>query len=89
MLIENVFDAVTNNPQEALNLKLRAQIMRSIRQHIKANEWTQAKAAEVLRVTQPRISDLQRGKITLFSLDTLVGMSGLLGNDIELVFKTS
>jgi predicted XRE-type DNA-binding protein len=45
---------------------------------------TQADAARRLQVTQPRISDLMRGKINRFSLDTLVAMSTMAGMEVDL-----
>lgn len=81
---DDAFDAIADTPEEALNLKIRADLMRSLVDIIKSNGWTQGEAAEHLGVTQPRISDLQRGKITLFSLDALVNMIAATGNSVEL-----
>ncbi|MGE7367564.1 helix-turn-helix domain-containing protein [Neorhizobium sp. NPDC001467] len=70
----NIWDAIEQDPAEAENMKLRSHLMMSLEQHIRSKNWTQAEAARLLRVTQPRISDLLNGKINLFSLDTLVNM---------------
>jgi len=86
---KNVFDAIADTPQEALNLKLRAQLMNEIIDNINHQQWTQKDAAKYLNVTQPRISDLLRGKISLFSLDLLVNMLASLGNDVELKIKVA
>jgi predicted XRE-type DNA-binding protein len=43
---------------------------------------SQAQAAALLGVTQPRISDLMRGKINLFALDALVNMATAAGLQI-------
>ena len=55
-----------------------------IERHIEQRGWTQKQAAEHFGVTQPRISDLKRGKMSLFSVDALVGMIGAAGLHIEL-----
>ena len=70
----NVFRDVGFDPEEAANLKLRAMLMIEIEKYIQAKHLTQKKAAERLGVTQPRISNLMRGKIGLFSVDTLITM---------------
>ncbi len=80
---ESVWDALENTPAEAANMKLRAAFMMALTEHIKAEGWTQADAAERLGVTQPRISDLKRGKIDLFGLDTLVNMLSAAGLQVE------
>lgn len=76
---ENVWDALEDTPEEAENMKLRAALMRAIEAQITAEKWTQAEAAKHLGVTQPRVSDLMRGKISLFSIDALVTMIANLG----------
>lgn len=76
---ENVWDALEDTPEEAENMKLRAALMRAIEARITAEKWTQAEAAKHLGVTQPRVSDLMRGKISLFSIDALVTMIANLG----------
>lgn len=50
---------------------------------------TQVKAAKILRVTQPRVSDLLRGRIDLFSTDSLIDMLARLGVHLRLVLKSS
>jgi predicted XRE-type DNA-binding protein len=70
----NVWDAIEKNPVEAEGLKLRSSLMLALKRHIVRQGLTQAEAAKLFRVTQPRISNLMRGKIELFSLDTLVDM---------------
>ena len=85
----NVWDAIMDTPQEALNMKLRSELMMQIRQAIEGNGWTQKKAAKQLGVTQPRISDLSRGKIDLFSLDMLVNMLASMGEEVEIRIKAA
>ena len=85
----NVWDAIMDTPQGALNMKLRSELMMQIRQAIEGNGWTQKKAAKQLGVTQPRISDLSRGKIDLFSLDMLVNMLASMGEEVEIKIKAA
>ena len=80
----SVWDAIEDSPAEAENMKLRSTLMMALEQHIKARGWTQTEAARVLNVTQPRISDLMRGKIDLFGLDTLVNMLTAAGLRVEM-----
>ncbi|BAT57776.1 hypothetical protein GJW-30_1_00286 [Variibacter gotjawalensis] len=80
----NVWDAIEKAPAQAENMKLRSKLMMALEAHIKTQGWTQAEAAEHLGVTQPRVSDLLRGKINLFALDTLVNMLVSAGLHVEM-----
>jgi len=80
----NVFLDLGFAPQEAENLKLRADLMIELGRLIETRGLTQAQAAKLLGVTQPRVSDLVRGKISLFSVDTLIGMLGRAGLHVSL-----
>ena len=71
---ENVWDAIEPSPAEAANLKLRSTLMLALRRHIEREGLSQTDAAKVFGVSQPRISNLMRGKINLFSIDMLVNM---------------
>lgn len=75
----SVFDAIANSPQEAASMRARADLMMKLSEVIREQEMTQAQAAELFGVTQPRVSDLVRGKIDLFSLDTLMDMAATAG----------
>ncbi len=79
----NVFEDLGFPKEEAENLKVRAALMSSIRRLIEAEQLTQASAAKLFGVTQPRISDLVRGKIELFSIDGLVNMLAAAGHRVE------
>lgn len=79
----SVWDAIEDTPAEAENMKLRSTLMMALEKHIRAKGWTQAEAAHRLGVTQPRVSDLLRGKINLFALDTLVNMAVAAGLHVE------
>ncbi|MBP7484238.1 MAG: XRE family transcriptional regulator [Aquabacterium sp.] len=75
----SVWDAIEDTPQEAASLRARSALMMGLTEAIKAQGLTQAQAAELFGVTQPRISDLTRGKVALFSLDALVDMASTAG----------
>ncbi|HEX7729729.1 MAG TPA: XRE family transcriptional regulator [Terracidiphilus sp.] len=79
----NVWDAIAETPEEAANLTLRAQLMDEIEAIIERNGWTQAEAAKRCGVSQPRINDLLRGRITRFSLDALVNIAAALGRKVK------
>jgi predicted XRE-type DNA-binding protein len=80
----SVWDAIEATPAEAENMKLRSALMMALEHHIRANGWSQAEAARLLGVTQPRVSDLMRGKIDLFGIDTLVNMLTAAGLRVEM-----
>lgn len=84
---KSVWDAIEDTPGEAANMKARAELMRAIADYVRSSGLTQAEAAKVLGVTQPRISDLMRGKIDIFSLDTLVNMLGAAEIRLEMRLK--
>lgn len=76
---DSVWDALTDTPGEAANLRARAELMRQIAAFVKKQGWTQVEAARHCGVTQPRINDLLRGRVSRFSLDALVNISTALG----------
>ncbi|WP_428852957.1 helix-turn-helix domain-containing protein [Imbroritus primus] len=80
----SVWDAIEDTPEAAENMKLRSILMMALANHITRTGMSQAQAAEVLGVTQPRVSDLMRGKINLFGLDALVNMTTAAGLHIEM-----
>ena len=81
----NVFKDLGFSDDEAENLKVRADLMIELTRLIEAQKLTQTAAAELLGVTQPRISDLVRGKIDRFSVDTLIEMLGHAGVSVSFV----
>ncbi|MEK7329189.1 MAG: helix-turn-helix transcriptional regulator [Candidatus Eisenbacteria bacterium] len=81
----NVFRDLGFDAEEAANLKIRADLMIQLTKLIEARGLTQAAAAKLLGVTQPRISDLMRGKIDRFSIDGLVQMLGHAGARVSFV----
>lgn len=80
----SVWDAIEDTPEEAENMKLRSILMMALKDHIARTEMSQVQAAKLFGVTQPRVSDLIRGKINLFGLDALVNMATAAGLHIEL-----
>jgi predicted XRE-type DNA-binding protein len=80
----SVWDAIEDTPAQAENMKLRSALMMALRDHIARSGLSQAQAAKAFSVTQPRISDLMRGKIDLFGLDTLVNMAAAAGLHVEM-----
>lgn len=75
----NVFRDLGASEAEAENLRVRSLLMMRLERLIRAEGWTQREAARVLGETQPRVSDLTRGKIGRFSVDSLNGMLGRCG----------
>jgi len=81
---ENVWDAIEGDAREAANLRARSELMIALQERLRSNKVTQARAAKLLGVTQPRVSDLMRGKINLFSLGTLIDMLARAGAHVKL-----
>ena len=82
-----VFRDLGFSPAEARNLRIRSELMTALRKFIEKEGLTQAEAAKRLKVSQPRISDLTRGKISRFSLDTLVKILTDAGIDVAVKIK--
>ncbi len=80
----NVWDAIEDSPEEAENMKLRSVLMMALKEHLLRTGMSQTDAARLFGVTQPRVSDLMRGKINLFGLDALVNMVTAAGLRIEM-----
>ncbi len=85
----SVWDAIEDTPEAAENMKLRSALMMALKKRIEAAGLSQAQAARLFGVTQPRVSDLMRGKINLFGLDALVNMATAAGLHIELRVKNA
>ncbi len=81
----DVFTDLGFSPAESSNLRIRSEMMTALRKFIEKEGLTQADAAKRLKVSQPRVSDLTRGKISRFSLDTLVNM--LTDAGLEVAFR--
>lgn len=85
----NVFADLGFQEEEATLLKLRADLMVSLRQAIDARGWTQAEAAQSLGISQPRVSDLTRGKWDRFSLDMLLALAVRIGLHPQIELKAA
>lgn len=75
----SVWDAIADTPGQAANLRARAELMRKIAARVKRRGWSQVEAAQHCGVTQPRMNDLLRGRVSRFSLDALVNIAAALG----------
>ena len=86
-VFESVWDALEGSPAEAANMKLRSELMIALGEAVAAWSVTQVEAARRLDVTQPRLNDLLRGRISKFSLDALVSLAARagLGLRIEII----
>ena len=83
----NVFLDIGFSPDEAQNLHLRSELMSKIEHFVRSSGLTQKECATRMGVTQPRLSDLLKGKIDKFSLDALVNMLGHAGMRVRLSVK--
>lgn len=85
----SVWDAIEDTSEAAENMKLRSVLMIALKEHIVRVGLSQSEAAKVFGVTQPRVSDLMRGKIELFGLDALVNMAAAAGLHIDMQVSES
>jgi predicted XRE-type DNA-binding protein len=83
-VFESVWDALEDTPAEAENMKLRSRLMIPISEAVSGWHVTQTEAARRLRVTQPRLNDLLRGRVGKFSLDALVPLAARAGLAVHL-----
>ena len=83
----SVWDAIEDTPEEAKNMKLRSSLMIALKAHMARVGLSQSEAAKIFGVTQPRVSDLVRGKINLFGLDALVNMAAAAGLHVEMTVQ--
>lgn len=81
---DNVWDALEDTPEAAANMTMRARLLIAIEQQVRGWHVTQTEAARRLGVRQPRLNDLLRGKIDLFSLDTLVNLAVQAGLSVRM-----
>jgi predicted XRE-type DNA-binding protein len=80
----SVWDALADTAEEAANLRARAELMQKIAAIVKDSGWTQLEAAQRCGVTQPRMNDLLRGRVSRFSLDALVNIATATGRRVHL-----
>jgi predicted XRE-type DNA-binding protein len=85
----NIFEDLGFDKEEAINLKIRADLMLDLRNFILSKNWTQAEAAIFFGETQPRISNLMNGDIERFAIDKLVQMLSQAGMDVRILVTPS
>jgi predicted XRE-type DNA-binding protein len=85
----SVWDAIADSPQEAANLRARAELMRQLATLVEHSGLTQTAAAKQCGITQPRINDLLRGRVSRFSLDALVNIATALGKRVHFQLKAA
>lgn len=86
---ESVWDALADSPEQAANLRARAALMQQIAADVQKHRWTQAEAAKKCGVTQPRMNDLLRGRVSRFSLDALVNLATALGRRVRIEVESA
>ena len=85
----SVWDALADTPEQAANLRARSALMRQITAIVNESNWTQTEAAQRCGVTQPRINDLLRGRVSRFSLDALVNIATAMGREVRLELQAA
>ena len=80
-------DTIEDTPQQAASMRARSELMMALQGWVKTSGNTQAKAAKLFGITQPRMSDLARGKISLFSLEALIDMATVAGLEPHVTIK--
>lgn len=76
---DNIFDVIADEPDEAADMKFRADLMLVMRDMFEQKNWEQSDVMRVLKITQPRASELMRGRVDKFSSDKLIGFLHTLG----------
>ena len=85
----SVWDALADTPEQAANLRARAELMQQIAAIAKKNRWTQTEAARHCGITQPRMNDLLRGRVSRFSLNALVNIATAIGRRVHVEIETA
>lgn len=83
----SVWDAIEDTPQQAASMRARSELMMALQGWVKDSGGTQSDAARLFGITQPRMSDLMRGKIALFSLDAMMDMATAAGLEPRVMIK--
>ena len=87
MTYHSVFVAISDSTPERANMIARAELMRVLQALVKNVGWTQTYAAQRLGITQPRLNDLLRGKLSKFSLDALVNLATATGRRVRVTLE--
>lgn len=85
----SVWDAIESSPAAAANMKARSRLMLAIQTTVESWRITQTAAAKRLGLTQPRMNDLVRGRISKFSLDALVEIATRAGLSVRVDVRRS
>jgi len=85
----SVWDALADTPEQAANLRARAELRQQIATIVKKNRWTQTEAARHCGITQPRMNDLVRGRVSRFSLDALVNIATAIGRRVHMELESA
>jgi predicted XRE-type DNA-binding protein len=85
----SVWDALADTPGQAANLRARAELMQQIAAIVKEGKWTQVEAAARCSITQPRMNDLLRGRVSRFSLDALVNVATAIGRRLHFALEVA
>lgn len=83
----SVWDAIEDTPQQAAGMRARSDLMMALQEWVKTSGKTQVEASRLFGITQPRMSDLMRGKISLFSLEALMDMATVAGLEPRVTLK--
>jgi predicted XRE-type DNA-binding protein len=84
---DSVWDALEDDPVAARALERRANLMILIRKKIEKGKWSQPEVAKMLGITRPRVSDLMRGQLSKFSLDTLLTFIERMGDEVHIEIR--
>jgi predicted XRE-type DNA-binding protein len=79
----SVWDAIEKSPAEAAHMRIRGALLIDLQERLRASGRSQASLAKRLGVTQPRISDIMRGRVDLFSVDALIDLLAKLGVEVR------
>jgi len=85
----SVWDALADTREQAANLRARAALMQQIAAIVEKNQWTQTEAARRCEITQPRMNDLLRGRVSRFSLDALVNIATAIGRRVHVQLESA
>jgi len=85
----SVWDALADTSEQAANLRVRAELMQQIAAIVEKNRWTQTEAARRCAITQPRMNDLLRGRLSRFSLDALVNIATAIGRRVHVELEST
>ena len=86
---ENIWDAISDTAGESANMQAKAELMRQIVAIVKKNGWKQVDAAHHCGITQPRLNDMLRGRISRFSLDALVNIAAAIGQRVHIELEAA